>query len=96
VSADNSSERSGKPKVRDSLIFRQLDEEWVVYDAEGERLHVLNSTAALVWLHCTGEYSMGEITDAVAESVEQPVQRERLEDDVQRTIDEFEKKGLIE
>ena len=55
------------PRVRDDLVFRQLDEEWVVYDPASEQLHVLNASAAVVWLCCTGESTLSEIVDAVGE-----------------------------
>lgn len=83
------------PKIRDDLIFRQLDEEWVVYDSEGAQLHVLNKTAALVWLHCTDEHSVSEIANAVADVFDLDITRETLEQDIRKTIAEFAQKGLL-
>jgi hypothetical protein len=87
---------AGFPRVRDDLIFRQLDEEWVVYDSMGQQLHVLNGTAALVWLHCTGHHSIREIANVLGEVFDLDLAREPVERDVQRTIAEFAKKGLLE
>jgi len=84
-----------RPNGRDDLIFRQLDEEWVLYDSTGEKLHVLNRTAAVVWLHCSGEDSVDEIVDAVADAFDDEAPREVVESDVKRTIAEFREKGLL-
>ena len=86
---------SHRPKTREGLIFRQLDEEWVVYDSDGEQLHVLNGTAVLVWLHCNGDNSTGDIANAVGEVFDQQVDRSSLERDVTDTIAEFASKGLL-
>ena len=37
------------PKGRSEVIFRPLDDSWVLFDPRSERVHVLNLTAALVW-----------------------------------------------
>lgn len=84
------------PKVRDGLLFRPLDEEWVVYDPSGQQLHVLNLTAALVWQCCNGDLSVDEIVDTVREAFDKPTEREQVERDVLGTVDEFAKKGLLE
>lgn len=84
------------PKVRADLIFRPLDEEWVVYDPSGERLHVLNGSAAVVWLHCDGEFTVSEIVDEVHKAFENSVERDRLADDVSTALRQFAEKGLLE
>lgn len=87
---------SNRPQVRESLIFRPLDEEWVVYDSDGEKLHVLNRAAAVVWLLCNGELTVSEISNEVAEAFGNQVPTEQLEDDVRQTIADFSAKGLLE
>ena len=55
----------------------------MIFDAGGQRLHVLNLAAALVWSHCTGELDVEQIEAAVVEAfsaqVEDPGVREVLE-----------------
>ena len=87
---------SKRPQVRESLIFRPLDEEWVVYDSEGEKLHVLNGSAAVVWLLCNGQLTESEILNEVAEAFDHQIPTEQLEDDVHQAIAEFSAKGLLE
>ena len=45
----------------ESLIVKEVDGETLVYDQETEKAHCLNDTAALVWKHCDGNKSIGEI-----------------------------------
>ena len=84
-----------KPRVRDDLVFRQLDEEWVVYDPAGEQLHVMNGSAALVWLHCTGDFTVAEIVEELARAYDQQVPQDRLESDVSETLQQLSEKGLL-
>ena len=87
---------SESPKVREGLIFRQLDEEWVVYDPSGEQLHVMNGSAAIVWLHCDGEFTVSEMIEEVYKAYEQKVDHDRVESDVGEVIEQFAAKGLLE
>ena len=84
------------PKIREDLIFRQLDEEWVVYDPNGELLHVLNRTAAVVWLHCTGELSVPQIAEAVADAFEDDLSSDQVAADVAAAVEEFTERGLLQ
>ena len=84
------------PQVRDDLVFRQLDEEWVVYDPKSEKLHVLNASAAVVWLCCAGEATLAEIVDAVRDAFHGNIDRQTLEDEVQHTVESFAQKGLLQ
>ena len=83
------------PKTRHDLIFRQLDEEWVLYDPEGRQLHVMNSTAAVVWLCCTGERTVDDIVDEVRGAFDEPAARGQVEADVQKAVADFASRGLL-
>ena len=84
------------PRVRDDLVFRQLDEEWVVYDPKSEKLHVLNASAAVIWLCCAGESTLAEIVDAVRDAFHGNIDRKTLEAEVQHTVESFAQKGLLQ
>ena len=84
-----------RPRAREDLVFRQLDDEWVVFDPETERLHVLNITSSLVWAHCTGEYTFDDIVKEVAGAFSDPVDPERVASDVESALSEFSKAGLL-
>lgn len=84
------------PRARDDLVFRQLDEEWVVYDPTGEQLHVLNASAAVVWLCCTGDSTMAAIVEAVDEAFGGNADRHTLESEVRQAVESFAERGLLQ
>ncbi len=84
------------PKAREGVVFRQLDEEWVIYDPANDRLHVLNPTAALVWTHSTGELPLAEIARVIVETFEGGVDVKTAESDVTKAVERFREAGLLE
>lgn len=72
------------PRARADLDFRRVGEDWVLFDPDGQRLHVLNLTAALVWSFCTGEHDVATIEEhvrrAFGEEVDDPGVRTVLQD----------------
>ncbi len=46
---------------REQLIVHELPDETLVYDLERHTAHCLNRTAAIVWLHCDGRTTTGEL-----------------------------------
>ena len=84
-----------RPRIRDDLIFRQLDEEWVLYDPSGKQLHVMNRTAAVIWLCCTGERTADDIVDEVRDAFGEQAPREEVARDVAAVIDDFAGRGLL-
>lgn len=89
-------EGGNRPKAREDVVFRQLDDEWVLFDPRSEQLHVLNLSAALVWSHCTGEFTRDEIARAVAAAFEPPVAPNRVVTDVTAALERFHHTGLLE
>jgi len=84
-----------RPRGRDDVVFRQLDDEWVLFDPTADRLHALNLTAALVWSHCTGEHDPSAIAAAVGEAFDPPVAGGDILADVRATLDRFRAEGLF-
>ena len=84
------------PRARDDVIFRQLDDEWVVYDPQAEQLHVLNASAAVIWLCCTGDSSLADIVQAVAEAFSNDIDRDSLASEVRTVVASFAEKGLLQ
>jgi hypothetical protein len=56
------------PQARTSVADVEIDGEAVLYDEQAEALHVLNSTAALVWACCDGSGSVAAIADDLAQA----------------------------
>lgn len=84
-----------RPVARSDLVFRELADEWVLFDPEGRRLHVMNLTAALVWTHLDGERSLPEIVDAVRGAFGDPPPEDAVEADVREALETFASKGLL-
>ncbi len=58
-----------RPRGRSDLVFRRVGEDWVLFDPDLQKLHVLNLTAALVWSLCTGELDVAAIEANVRRAV---------------------------
>ena len=78
------------------MVFRQLDDEWVVYDPRRDRLHALNLSAALVWSHCTGEHNVAHIAEAVGAAFASPRAGSEILPDVEASLARFQAEGLLE
>ncbi len=91
----NDLQRSDRPRARDDVVFRQLDDEWVIYDPASDRLHVLNLTAALVWTYCTGEHDVRAIAREVGRAFDPPVDGERIGDEVASALGTLRAEGLL-
>ncbi len=82
------------PQARDDVLFRQVDEEWVVFDPTANELHILNLSAAVVWSHCTGEMTPGEIAAALGEAYD--IDEARALADVAAALERFREAGLLQ
>ncbi|MCZ6680390.1 MAG: PqqD family protein [Candidatus Poribacteria bacterium] len=49
------------PEGRDNILYRELDDGCIVYDAESNQGHILNITAAYIWNCCDGHHSIESI-----------------------------------
>jgi hypothetical protein len=83
-----------RPKARDDVVFRQLDEEWVLFDPVANRLHVLNLTAALIWTHLTGDMTVGQLAEAVRSAFGHASSAD-LSKDVEQAVSRFSAEGLL-
>jgi hypothetical protein len=91
----NASPDMQRPHGREDVVFRQLDDDWVVFDPVADRLHALNLTAALVWSHCSGALDVSEIAEAVGAAFTPPVSATLIRSDVEGAIARFRKEGLL-
>jgi len=56
------------PKPTGSFEGTDLGDEYLFYDRENDRVHVLNTTAREIFLLCDGERSEDQIAGALAET----------------------------
>src|SRR5688572_28712357 len=57
---------------RENLLVHELEGELVVYDRERHRATCLNPTAALVWRHCDGRRTVGDLATLLHEALNAP------------------------
>lgn len=87
---------SAKPVRRDDVICKQLDGvETVLYDLEAGSLHVLNSTARLVWKACDGEHTVEDMVAIIKEQYA-GVDNRDVERDVRIALETFAARGLLQ
>ena len=82
------------PKWRDDLIFRQVDDDFVVYDPVTDRTALLNLSAAAVLDLCDGGHTAADIAAEVAAAFGEP-ERDVLAD-VEKTLSDFMVQGFFE
>jgi len=84
---------TGHPRARDDVLFRQVDDEWVVFDPATNELHVLNLPAALIWSHLADGRAPKEISAALQEAYR--IDGERARADVDDALARFRAAGLL-
>ena len=81
----------GTMRRRANLNVRDLGSEMILFDETSETYHVLNTTARQIWLWVE--------EDGVAEKLMgmfPQVDPDRIQHDVSRTIEELDRRGLVE
>lgn len=81
------------PHRSDDVRMLRLDDECLICDVDGRPLFALNDTASALWELCDGTIRMDEIVEAICAVC--AVHPEVAVEDVRRTLDEFDRAGLI-
>ena len=85
-----------KPVRREDVIYKQLNEaEAILYDLETGCLHVLNSTAMLIWEACDGVHTPEDMVAVIKERYARTDNRDIVKD-VRVTLDTFAAQGLLQ
>lgn len=87
---------SDTPRGREDVIFRQLADDWVLFDPRSNQIHVLNLSAALVWTACTGDASVDQIVEDVVASFPDDTGSPGVRGDVRDVLARFTSEGLLE
>ena len=80
-------------KQRPDLVVEESDEELIVLDKDGKRVHQLNQTAALIWKGLTEGLGTDEIATSLTDAFD--VQLENAISDVRTAITQFRELGLL-
>lgn len=93
--ADPAALESRLPSARPDVVFRELTEEWVLFDPDSQLMHVLNLTGAIVWAACDGGTTLGQLMDEMARAFQPPPATEALLGDIRETLERFRAEGLL-
>jgi coenzyme PQQ synthesis protein D (PqqD) len=85
--------RTGKPSRKPELWLRQADRENALYDPATGTVHLLNTTAAAIWVLCDGETHPEEMVEAICELSGLPT--EVVVEDVRRILLQFEEADIL-
>jgi transcriptional regulatory protein LevR len=80
------------PKIADNIEINEVEDGYVIYQQEKDKVHYLNKTAVLVLECCTGENSVSKIGSILREAYDLP---EIPEKEVNDCLDNLYKEGLI-
>lgn len=85
-----------RPKRKQGVDARKLDSEWILYDAPGGTLHVLNEVAHFVWERCDGENTVEKIGAMVSETFTDVPEMEELLSDIRDIVKSFIEAGVLD
>ncbi|RMH11897.1 MAG: PqqD family protein [Gemmatimonadetes bacterium] len=81
-----------QPRARADVVFRPVDDAWLIFDPLTQAVHRLNVTAALVWSACDGAHSVVDLTREMAEVYPDAPAREAVEE----ALAQFRRAGLLD
>lgn len=86
--------QSLRPKPVPHYQLEQLDDEFLLYHPDREKVMYCNSTASLLWGLCDGERTVADIVQLVGDVYE--VDQKMLHDEVSQTLLHFYQEGAVE
>ena len=85
------------PRKREGFLYQEVTDGGVLFDPVGEKVYVLNPSAAFIWNSLDGRRSpetiVQELRDALGPSTPDV---ETLKKDVERSLADLARQGLIE
>jgi hypothetical protein len=85
---------ASKPIRRPGLIVKEVGREIILYGSNDQEIHVLNSTAKLIWELCDGKHTAEEMGQSIRSNFSVPSGIDLVED-IQKTLRGFDQKGLL-
>lgn len=84
------------PAGRRDLFYQEVSEGGVLFDAEGEKVYVLNGSAAFVWNCLDGCSPPDTIVDSLVEALGASAPaRDALRRDVDQILEDFRRRKLL-
>ena len=82
------------PTAKSEVRGKDLGDEYLIFDRDGDRLHVLNRTAREIFLLCDGSRNAEQLAAQLATKFD--VDDTTALADTQRTLDELRRLDLID
>ena len=86
---------TSRPIRKSEITVKDIGGETLLYGNNQKILHVLNSTAKVVWDLCDGQHSLTEIEQALRSNFSVPVDHDVMVD-IEKTIESFASKDLLQ
>jgi len=86
---------TGCPRARQDLVLQEVGREGLLYDREGELIHILNTTAMAIWRVCDGERDIDAI-ETVIRGRFSGVESQDIRGDIEKLLTQFDERGLLE
>ena len=83
------------PEARGDIVFRQVGDEWLLFDPITGEIHVLNLSAALLWSHCDGTTPVATVLATLGEAFGDAPSREELLGEAHATLQRFQDCQLL-
>jgi len=80
------------PKLASGIEINQVEDGYVIYQQEKDRVHYLNHTAVIVLESCTGKNTVDDIVQIVQDVFDLP---ESPGKDVQECLESLIKEGIV-
>ncbi|OGO04183.1 MAG: hypothetical protein A2Y73_05200 [Chloroflexi bacterium RBG_13_56_8] len=83
-----------RPARKLGVKSKDIGGELVLYEIDGEQIHILNPTAQLIWELCDGEHTPEKMEWAIRENFAVP-EGQDVVGDIRRTLETLANKGLL-
>ncbi len=92
--AKKSDPSGGRPRGRSSVLCREVDDGFILYDPGPGKVHSLNPVAAFIWDALDGKQSLREISENLTRIPGS--EGNDIMADVLKTVENFKKEGLLD
>ncbi len=83
------------PRARKDLVLQEVGKEGLLYDRDGELIHILNVTALQIWKACDGERGLSGFESIIRERFT-GLDGHDVRADIESLLAQFEERGLLE
>lgn len=80
-------------RVSDQVIFKPVGDEMVLLDFQSGMYYGLDPVGARIWQLLAAQHSLGDVVETILG--EYDVAREDVERDIDRLVEELERRGLL-